>query len=54
MKMKYDNIPIAVRQLGDNVLDKSIRQDIRFNYVQTLKNIKEYCDHVINKYEGKK
>lgn len=52
--MKYDNIPIAVKQLGDNALDKTVRQDIRFNYIQTLSHIKEYCQYIINKYEGKK
>lgn len=52
--MKYDNVPIAIRQLGDNVLDKTQRADARFNYAQTLRNIREYCDHVLLKYEGKK
>lgn len=50
--MKFENIPVAVRQLGDNALDKTSRSDVRFNYVQTLKNIRDYCDHVVKKYEG--
>lgn len=52
--MRHENVPIAVKQLGGNALDKSLRSDVRFNYVQTLKNVKDYCDYIINKYEGKK
>lgn len=52
--MKYENIPVAVRQIGNEVLDKTTRQDVRFNYVQSLKNIRDYCDAVIKKYEGGK
>jgi len=52
--LKYDNVPVLIRQMGDNALDKSNRQDVRFNYVQTIRNIKEYCDHIIAKYEGRK
>lgn len=51
---KFENIPVAVKQLGDNALDKSNRSDVRFNYVQTLRTIKEYCEYIINKYEGKR
>ena len=52
--MKFDNIPVAVRQLGEHVLDKNVRDDVRFNYAQTLKNVKAYCEYIVNKYEGKK
>lgn len=50
--MKYDNIPVAIKQIGENALDKSNRPDVRFNYAQSLKNIRDYCDVIIRKYEG--
>jgi hypothetical protein len=52
--MRRDNIPIAVVQLCDQVLDKSVRPDVRFNYLQTVRNVRDYCDFIIKEYEGMK
>ena len=52
--MKYENIPIAIKQMAENALDKSSRADVRFNYAQSLKNIRDFCDVMIKKYEGSK
>ena len=51
--MNKENIPIAVKQIAENALDKTQRKDVRFNYAQTLENIKEFCEAALNQYNGK-
>lgn len=50
--MKHENIPIVVKQFGDTALNKAERKDVRFNCVETLRRIREYCTLVINKYDS--
>ena len=52
--MKHENIQVVVRQIADNALDKTNRQEVRVNYAQSLRNIRDYCDAIIKKYEGLK
>lgn len=49
--MKMENIPLAVMQVGENAMNKNHSPNIRYNYVQTLKNIREYCTQIITQYE---
>lgn len=46
-----ENIPLAVMQVGENAMNKNHSPNIRYNYVQTLKNIREYCTQIITQYE---
>jgi hypothetical protein len=45
------NVPEAVAHLGKNALDSKHKPAVRYNYIQTLKTIKEYCNKIINEYE---
>lgn len=49
--MKMENIPLAVSQVGENAMNQNHSPNIRYNYIQTLKNIREYCNQVISQYE---
>lgn len=49
--MKIENIPLAVQHVGENAMNKELNPNIRYNYIQTLKNIREYCNQVISQYE---
>ena len=47
--MKNEMIPILIRQLGENVLDKRTGENLRFNSLTTLERIRDYCDMIIKK-----
>lgn len=49
--MKIENIPLAVKETGENAMNQNHSPNTRYNYIQTLKNIREYCNHVIAQYE---
>lgn len=49
--MKNENIPLAVQQVGEHAMNQNHSPNIRYNYIQTLKNIRDYCNHVISQYE---
>jgi hypothetical protein len=49
--MKQENIPLAVVQVAENAMNQNHNPNIRYNYIQTLKNIREYCNQVIGQYE---
>jgi len=45
------NVPEAVSHLGRNALDSKNKPAIRYNYIQTLKIIRDYCNNIISDYE---
>ena len=45
------NVPEAVSHLGKNALDTKNKPAIRYNYIQTLKTIRDYCNNIISDYE---
>ena len=49
--LKNENIPVAVLQVGENALSSNNKPAIKYNYIQTLKNIRDYCNQVISIYE---
>lgn len=49
--MKYENVPVAVAQIGENALNKNNRPEIRYNYIQTLMTVRDYCHKIISEYE---
>jgi hypothetical protein len=49
--LKNENIPVAVLQIGENALNPNNKSNIKYNYIQTLKNIRDYCNQVISVYE---
>jgi hypothetical protein len=49
--MKIENIPLAVIQVGENAMNQNHNPNVRYNYIQTLKNIREYCNQIISQYE---
>lgn len=48
-----NNIPILIQQLGENALDTKTPEHIRYNYVLSLENIRNYCDKTISAYNKK-
>lgn len=49
--LKNENIPVAVLQIGENALSPNNKSNIKYNYIQTLKNIRDYCNQIISVYE---
>lgn len=45
------NIPEAVSHLGKNASDSKNKPSVRYNYIQTLKAIRDYCNNIISDYE---
>lgn len=48
-----NNIPVLIQQLGESALDTKTPEHIRYNYVLSLENIRNYCDKTINAYNKK-
>lgn len=46
-------VPIAIEQIRDNMLDKSNNDTVRFNYYQSMLNVREYADRACSEYERK-
>lgn len=46
-------VPVVVEQIRNNMLDHSNNQNARYNYYQTMLNIKEYADRACFQYERK-
>ena len=47
---KVSSLPAAVQQILEHLNDSSIPQHVKFNYVQTLMNIRDCCDVAIKKH----
>ena len=45
------NVPESISYLVKNALDTKNKPAIRYNYIQTLKTIRDYCNTVISEYE---
>jgi len=48
-----NQLPVIVQQTIENLKDESIPQNIRFNYLQNLENIRDCCDTAIKAYHKK-
>jgi hypothetical protein len=48
---KNENIPVIIRHMAEHVLNENNSNGVKFNYVQTLKNIRDYCNQIISHYE---
>lgn len=46
-----DNIPALVQQIKENMFDATMSPNVRFNYSQTMRSIKEYAEQSIKEYE---
>lgn len=53
MKMKLNNIPVLIQQIGENALDTKTPEHIRYNYMISLENIRAYCDKTLREYNDK-
>lgn len=49
--MNPDSIPAQVRQLVENMFTMSNPEHIRYNYLMMIKNIRDFCQQAIDKYE---
>ena len=49
-----ETIPILIRQLGENVLSDKTNDNLRFNSLQTIERVRDYCNHVIEKSSKRK
>jgi hypothetical protein len=45
------NIPPIVEQIRQNMLDSNNPTNIRYNYMVTMENIREYCDKALIDYK---
>lgn len=50
--MNLNTIPRLITQFGETVLNQSERLSIRQNCYTTLRNVREYCDTIIAKFEA--
>lgn len=46
-------VPAAVEQLRENMLDPSGKPHVKFNYYQTMRNVKEYAERACAEYDRK-
>ena len=54
MMQTNESIPILIRQLGDNVLSEKTNDNLRFNSLQTIERVRDYCNFVIEKNSKRK
>lgn len=45
------NIPSLIEQIRENMLDPNTSSHIRYNYSQTMLNIKEYAEMALKEYD---
>ena len=45
------NIPSLIEQIRENMLDPNTSSHIRYNYSQTILNIKEYAEMALKEYD---
>ena len=46
-------IPISVQQIAESMLNKSTPAHVKFNNSQVLRDISEYCDAALRKFDKK-
>ena len=44
------NVPPLLEQLKENMLNRTNNVNVRYNYSQTMLNIKEYCEGALMEY----
>lgn len=45
---RFNAVPVIVQQMVESVESKSTPEHVKFNQVQMLETIREYCDRAIN------
>lgn len=48
---KYDNLPVIIQQLIENLNDKNASVWTRDNYCSVLERVRNACDTEINKFQ---
>lgn len=43
------SVPEVIKQIAQNVRDKSVPEHIRFNYEQVLRETRDYCDRELKR-----
>ena len=51
--MKY-SVPLILEQIKENMLDKSNPENIRYNYMVSIENIRDFCDRALVEYHKTK
>lgn len=46
-------VPAAIEQLRENMLDPLAKPHVKFNYYQTMCNVKEYAERACAEYDRK-
>jgi hypothetical protein len=44
---RFNSVPIVIQQMVESVQSKSTPEHVRFNQVQMLETIRDYCDHIV-------
>lgn len=47
---RYNSVPQIVHQIVEGMIDESNNSQIRYNHFNTLRNIRDYCDYAIERY----
>lgn len=49
--MSTNNVPVVIAQMADNLHSNTTPEHIKFNYMNSLVRIRDYCDRAIKQYE---
>jgi hypothetical protein len=47
---RFNSVPVIVQQMVESVQNKKTPEHVRFNQVQVLETIKEYCEKALNEW----
>ena len=48
---RFIGIPIAVRQMGETVLDEKTHPSERFNKCNMIRTVRDYCNAVLSEHD---
>lgn len=48
-----NNIPAMVQQIRENMMNKSNPENIRYNYMVSMENIRDYAERSLKEYNKK-
>ncbi len=48
-----NNVPAMVQQIRENMMDKSNPENIRYNYMISMENIRDYAESSLKEYNKK-
>lgn len=48
---RYNSVPVIVQQMVESVQSKSTPANVKFNQIQVLETIRDYCDSAIAKWK---